>query len=423
MKDTLSYHTQHSHYHRYNHQHHNQNYNHNPKHHQHLLLPILLFLLTTLACEEVAHLPLVEGVGVHRPQGHPSSTRTSSISVRQPYEKSEFSPYYSRPKTTHHGTGGKLKNSSENEFAKCPSSSSWRGTLRESSPPPLRVGDILPSLWDGRGNQTLVSLPDHPVNVLFVKTVKTGGTTVATVLRSIAATYGLSNHDSDNWIEKEPGVTAYHMTLSLMESKRRLQLPSFRLTWVRDPGDRCLSQYYYLLSKKKGAESGRSSTVSACRGGFNIKAMPFTEKALESPRAFLAGSHCLGVYQGFLKSNHLNSTTSSQVINNYHLVGVQSRFEESILLLQKLLGLSLGDILYTSAKRYSSSSASSSSCLIPRPPLSEMPGVEEYLNSKAYLQHSRRDREIVQEAERRLDSLIDAYGRERFHLEVEQYKR
>ena len=100
------------------------------------------------------------------------------------------------------------------------------------------------------------------MNLIYIKLPKVGSSTVGGIARRIAAHYGLNGYESNEITQvnkggsklaiKEPLVFANHMQMSSEEDfLATLKFPLFYFTWVRDPVDRCLSEFYHFQVSRK----------------------------------------------------------------------------------------------------------------------------------------------------------------------------
>ena len=90
-------------------------------------------------------------------------------------------------------------------------------------------------------------------NLVMVKPGKVGGSTLSGVIRHIAAHHGLSGYDNEEWIKDEPGIFAKHTKMrTLYDNIKSLKQKTFLLTIIRDPSERCLSDFHYFQTHGKG---------------------------------------------------------------------------------------------------------------------------------------------------------------------------
>jgi len=88
----------------------------------------------------------------------------------------------------------------------------------------------------------------HRQNLIMVKPGKVGGSTLSGVIRGIGAHYNLNGYDQLGFITKEPGIFAEHreMSTDFLREIESLHKKKFLLTIIRDPAERCLSDFHYF---------------------------------------------------------------------------------------------------------------------------------------------------------------------------------
>ena len=168
-------------------------------------------------------------------------------------------------------------------------------------------------------------------NLVCVKTPKCASSTFCGLLRRVAATRGLSGARGSSWIAAEPGVWANHAPLGLLYPKmRHLRLPSFLLTFVREPASRCLSEFYHFRVSRESVPPTAEHKIGALKA-------------------------CANRMHEYVRtgSNARADTPEALVRNVYSFVGVVERFEESAVLLASALGVPLSSVLYLPSKNSS----------------------------------------------------------------------
>ena len=162
------------------------------------------------------------------------------------------------------------------------------------------------------------------MNIVFIKPHKVGGSTAGGVFRRIAFKYNLSGSDDKLWIQSEPGMWGNHGDRKLMNRKiKHLKKPTFIITWVRKPINRCVSWFFHRRMTRD-------------RGTFSSQKL-----------AAFVKTWCTSITKE-IASNPRDSATT--IYNSYDFIGLTERFSESMLVLAYRLDLNLGDILYVRAK-------------------------------------------------------------------------
>lgn len=243
---------------------------------------------------------------------------------------------------------------------------------------------------DAKGTKSLV----------FIKTPKTGGSTVAGVVRRIGDRFNLSGTRDSAWIRSEPGVWAAHTPYAKLHGRiADLAQPPFLLTWVRHPVQRCLSSFYYRLSKDNplGARNYSDDDILD----------------------FVRGPQCTARLKRYLGMPE--DTSAEAIAKRYDFIGTTERFEESLLLLKDKLPMpvALGDILYLASK-----DSSRRKGLVPNKGYAEQsPRVREFFDSEQFTQSNAVDFALWRVANTLLDRQITAVGRAKLAREIAEYKR
>jgi len=169
-------------------------------------------------------------------------------------------------------------------------------------------------------------------NIVYIKVPKSASSTTGGVMRRIAAKHGLSGYNTSKWIQKEPGVWANHGTLVDPKKApnegllRKLKLPSFHVTVLREPAVRCLSAFYHF---------------KVSRG----------DKTPSAENKIAALSKCRDAQYHYIKLRQNMSTDA--VLDYYHHVGAVERYNEAMVAIATMLRLPLTDVLYVASKNSS----------------------------------------------------------------------
>ncbi|CAM9300295.1 unnamed protein product [Discosporangium mesarthrocarpum] len=203
-------------------------------------------------------------------------------------------------------------------------------------------------------------------NIMFVKSHKVGSSSMSNLIRLIAARNGGIPREyfytvttTDYFYAKkelhplEEGIHIWtdHQTLSsLLESGESMMIKeSFKLALVRDPVDRCLSSfYYYRISKDRGLKLKHLSDKD------------LTQMKLEFDYCGKSAKLSAQMYEVGPKGI---ASSVEETLGFYDLVAVTGRYTESLAVMQMILGLRYGDMLYFNDKYHPGK----------RPPVSEEP--------------------------------------------------
>jgi len=258
-------------------------------------------------------------------------------------------------------------------------------------------------------------------NIVFVKPAKVGGSTVAGVVRRISAKRNILDFDKQLDLKtmtkvlcqrkKHFGrVVANHHTRTDLQNalhacdKNRVQM--FLLSWVREPLERCLSQYYHIYVSRMKEPPSLESKLEYCGGDGRFD------------------DH----FEEYL-SLHDPQESAETTIRQFDYVGISNRFDESMLVLKHLLGLSYSEILYLSAKNSSNPIPSGKQDILKHNsihrhlPLSEEPTeVQHLLSSEAWKEHNRFSLNFFTLANEKLDEHIAAIGNDVFAIKLAEYR-
>ena len=196
---------------------------------------------------------------------------------------------------------------------------------------------------------------DYGINILYVKTIKTGSTTTAGVFRRIASRHGINGaftgHDEDGTTEiddkNEPYLYADHMMFKQSEpTLGKLDHPTFLLTGVREPVSRMISEFQYVMDPSES--HSKDYEVPS-----ELLPMPVTAEEWKSRLVtFLNMQTSMNKQYDYIGSQKArdNEWSPAGIVNLYDHVVVLERFDESMVVLKNLLGLSNADLLYLRSK-------------------------------------------------------------------------
>mmetsp|Transcript_97728 Transcript_97728/g.276453 ORF Transcript_97728/g.276453 Transcript_97728/m.276453 type:complete len:351 (+) Transcript_97728:92-1144(+) len=237
--------------------------------------------------------------------------------------------------------------------------------------------------------------------IAHIRVPKTGSSTMKLVVSRLSILYGLNllnltYYSFDGSLTAEglaaeipsPSYYSKHDRRSHSGAMLHAAMPEAKwVSMVRDPQGMCMSMYYH----KKGV-AGEAPT--------DASKIEFIDSDPE----------CTGDFISTYLEETANST-ANQILEIYNFVGVTERYDESLLALKHVLQLNMSDVFYVKFRD------SSKPCNWPSGtrhwiPL-EHPSVEEEsaavrqaLDEKIWT----RDRLLVAAANKKLDSVIAAYG-------------
>jgi hypothetical protein len=213
---------------------------------------------------------------------------------------------------------------------------------------------------DSEALRELVAGAAHPGPLIaFVHIPKTAGATVTSMLAAAysrralhkAGNYMRNHEASERKLSKESGgwdswrrgggrVTVGHVPYGAF--RRHLPAGTRYMTFLREPVDRVLSHYYRHIHIRDPSRSGRVER----RPGARVKAGSI-EQALVELRMPQVNNLCTRFLSGRdpiaeLPDGALDDAKDN--LRSFAFVGIQEQFEESIVLLKRVLGL--GDLPY-----------------------------------------------------------------------------
>ena len=235
-----------------------------------------------------------------------------------------------------------------------------------------------------------IGRPDRP-NLIYVKVPKTGGSTLAGVVRRVAAHEGL-------WAASPPPGAGAVATEPLLASWLRAAgragratgnvfanhapyapwldalLPrAVRVTALRDPLDRLLSHYYFFEHRDRGVPAARLRADTQRKVSWLAR---HTAKHGSEMFAYVRGA----------------AATPRAALCQYDFVAVTGRFDASLVALSMLHGLPLAELLHVNAKNNTRA----------RPPLASEPAAAR----AAVDARVRDDAALYRLANARLDALV-----------------
>ena len=212
------------------------------------------------------------------------------------------------------------------------------------------------------------SVNDSAPNLIYIKIPKAMSSTSAGMVRRLAAHHGLGGAWDSGWIDLEPGLWADHSKMHRVKRwMGKLTKPSFLFTVIREPADRCLSEYYHLhISSSKGPEAMRTGNTPEAKVDF-------------------LRNHCCNYYKDYLRAHdHRDKATVDEVMGVYDFIGSgPERFNASALMLAEKYGHGAvaSDVIWVDSKLEAQLETAFPTHFVPRPPLNEEPAqVLKYIN-------------------------------------------
>jgi hypothetical protein len=201
---------------------------------------------------------------------------------------------------------------------------------------------------------------------------------------------------------------------------------SFLFGTIRDPAKRAMSRVFFTLVTTGGKEpidenvlkflnetDAQYGCVSPGLGGFQLAYLsmrPLPKYSLWNPDKPTAVS-----------DPDLAHQAVKTILQDYDFMILVERFDESLVIMQLLLGLGPSDILYLSSKQSGGFTSTSGRCAQSIPPfLSE--AVADHLSSAEWYAKSYGDYLLWEATSQSLDLTIEAMGREKFAAALQKYR-
>ena len=287
-----------------------------------------------------------------------------------------------------------------------------------------RLGGSLRTTWD-----------ISRTSIVFVKLHKVGGSTVGGVMRRIAHHHGINGvalGEYADWKDDcmdSPVLWAHHgkfINLYQPVLKCRGKRPVFLATWVRNPLERCLSMFYHFRatrfqSKTTGKVKRRYCLREVGDGSFARSVGTWEQTEWRSDNRAWQPS------LNFVKEKS-KVENALKLFKLYDFVGVKERFDESLIVLQDVLGLGDSDILYmvsknSTAGQMGKEDAAKNRTVVPNPGFpNEEAKVLDLLADPTWIQKNEFALKFTEYANRALDNHIARIGPGAFETRLQKFK-
>ena len=305
--------------------------------------------------------------------------------------------------------------------------------------------------YDKKSCKTKTQMLCQPKGLLFVKTPKTGSTTISRIMKRIVQQVAQRSTSSSN-----TGVCQHredHVNGAGLWYGNRDPDHSFLLTSVRDPAQRAISRFFWSYvtrhppsdNDNNNNNSNNNNNNSTYGQSTSISDDAFIQDYLNKSTAVANG--CTSKGQGGYQLNYITmdpipewSAWSPQTptavrrpqlvernvqkaLQEYDFMVVNERMDESLVVLQLLLGLEPSDILSLSFNVGGSYRYEHGKCkLLAKSYIS--PGIQAYLESDEWYAKNYGDYLLWEAANRSLDMTIDALGRTtHFAAAMQEFQR
>jgi len=247
--------------------------------------------------------------------------------------------------------------------------------------------------------------------LFLLKEMKTGGSTAAGIHLRIARNEARRQLGSPK--HRFCKTRNDHPSASTLKYAHRDRENSFLWTVIRDPTQRAISQFFHFqVSREKVEPTDR-----------NFQKWIQDEQDILH-RYYLKTLSVDNIFNASLNPDFDPVATANKIMDDYDFMGLTERMEESAVVLQLLLGLKTGDILYTNAKGsggFDDGGYMDRGCIYIVPSFVS-PGMKAYFRSPAWRVTSATDVFLHQAVNRSLDMTIDRLGRRRVEEALQRFR-
>ena len=249
---------------------------------------------------------------------------------------------------------------------------------------------------------------DRTKGFLFLKPIKVGSSTAMGVNLRIAENEAL--RQNKNYTR----CTATHGHGKGYYYRNRIPDQSFLWSLIRNPTSRAISEFFHFKVSREKVEPTTENFIK----------MVNSNQVLAKNYYFSAHELTPDPFEYNRPGRYNHTSTIERFLNGYDFIGITERFDESLVVMQQLLRLPLGDILYLNAKQggnYDDGGLHNTCYYIV--PSFVTPGMKEYFNSQKWQTFIQRDMVFYNAANASLDKTIDeTIGRTAFDKALAKFK-
>lgn len=246
--------------------------------------------------------------------------------------------------------------------------------------------------------------------MFYVKVPKTASSTLAGVGLRIAHRKGsqlLRRDEHDGEVQVCNAHTSHGDVIADFHYARRDRVRSFLWTFLREPTRRTVSQYFFNQVSRHGKEPTDKNIIKWARTG-------------------RTSSGTFQLDYSRLRDYDSHEESVRGILDDYDFIGITERLDESLVVLQIILGLDIGDTLYLSAKAkqgaYVYVRGSGGSRCIQEEKSFVSPGMKTYFATNEWQDHVAGDTLLYNAANRSLDRTIDQIGREKVAARLQMFR-
>ena len=244
--------------------------------------------------------------------------------------------------------------------------------------------------------------------LVYIKVPKTGSTTLAGINLRIAHRYKSETNGSIC------SATYHHTRATELGLKKRQTDKTFVWTFLREPVSQIKSFFFWENRLYVDKPRYHAPTFTQFQTFISQSYRDFDY----FPQLGYVSPHRLT-----LKDLKGNETLVQDILNHYDFIGLNERFDESLVVFRLLLGLKAGDILYTKSKMNGEYDAGASGFCRKVPKKKNFVENSEFFKSSFWTQHNVLVEQLYSAVNRSLDLTIDTIiGREKFKQALSYHK-
>lgn len=237
--------------------------------------------------------------------------------------------------------------------------------------------------------------------IFFVRNGKAASSTLVGITHHIA----MRHKDPEMNEDEKCLVQAHHHNAFELSYRYRDRTKSFLFTFIRDPAERILSEYFY----HNVAGHGENATSASIKKALVKSRVQYTYLRTQSD-------------EYYEEKNFTVAEMVEDILHDYDFIGLVERFDESLVIMRLLLGLDAKDILYVSGKKSGSYSRFGEKCKFV-PHHYKTPEVEDYLESEEWKEKSKVDYALIEALESSYEATINSIGRKKFEKALKEHKK
>lgn len=258
--------------------------------------------------------------------------------------------------------------------------------------------------WEGAHSRS-------PTNegFIYMKEMKTASSTLAGVTLRIARNVAKRNGRFNQTTFPMCRARFFHMRARKFQQRNRDK--SFLWSVLREPNDRMLSKFFHFAVTRHNVKPTAQQFINY----YNSYDTWIYDQAY-----YLKS---LTVQEAKPRNSETYKNATQNVLDDYDFIGITERLDESLVVLQLLLGLQTQDILYISSKSSESFEfhPAGQDCLYLAPKF-DTPDIRSILQSPEWINYTLADQMLYQAANKSLDCTIDYLGQNVVKQQLRKFK-